>query len=254
MEGSNVSRVTIRIPPFWPDRPALWFAQVEVQFSLAGITNEVTKFSHVVAQLDSNHAQEVEDVIINPPAENPFQRIKEELIQRLSVSQEQRIRQLLEHEELGDRKPSQFLRHLRTQAGVSVPDGFLRTLWLNRLPSYVQSILVTQDSVELGELAKLADKIHEVTPRHQVASTSSRHEMDELRKDIAELTRQVAALTAFRPNSRGRPRSKSRQRGARSPSEPPDSRLCWYHATFGARARKCRSPCEHEAENRVGSD
>ncbi|XP_071449484.1 uncharacterized protein [Hetaerina americana] len=177
--------------------------KLEVQFSLAGITSEATKYSHVVAQLDNRHALEVEDIIVNPPRADPYQKIKEELIQRLSVSQAQKIRQLLEHEELGDRKPSQFLRHLRTLAGVAVPDDFLKTLWMNRLPSHTQSILASQDSLELESLSKLADKVHEVPCPPQVARVTPHSEVEELRRQIAALTQQgVIAADARCPQPR----------------------------------------------------
>ena len=52
-------RVAVRLPPFWPDCPALWFAQAEAQFELASITRQKTKFSYVVSQLHQQHAVEV---------------------------------------------------------------------------------------------------------------------------------------------------------------------------------------------------
>jgi len=55
---------------------------------------------------------------------------------------EQRVRQLLSHEEMGDRKPSQFLRHLKSLA-PDIPDEFLRTIWASRL-QHVQAILAGQ--------------------------------------------------------------------------------------------------------------
>ena len=78
--------------------------------------------------MENKYAAEVEDVITNPPTTGRYDRIKAELIMRLSLSEEQRVRQLLMHEEMGDRRPTQFLRHLRTLAGPSVPPNFLRTL------------------------------------------------------------------------------------------------------------------------------
>ncbi|KFD46718.1 hypothetical protein D918_09389 [Trichuris suis] len=66
-EELSVHRVTAKLPPFWPDRPALWFAQVEAQFTLAGITQDATKFAYVVSQLESRYAAEVEDIIVNLP-------------------------------------------------------------------------------------------------------------------------------------------------------------------------------------------
>jgi hypothetical protein len=35
-----VYRVAVRLLPFWPDRPAVWFGQAEAQFELAAITHQ----------------------------------------------------------------------------------------------------------------------------------------------------------------------------------------------------------------------
>jgi hypothetical protein len=113
MQPAEISRVAIRLPPFWAERPAVWFAQAEAQFSLAGISNETTKFYYVISQLDHWYAAEVEDVITSPPQQDPYTKLRTELLKRLSLSREQCAQQLLTFEEMGDRKPSQFLRHLR---------------------------------------------------------------------------------------------------------------------------------------------
>jgi hypothetical protein len=126
--GPAVYRVAARLPNFWPDRPAVWFAQAEAQFELVVITLQRTKFNYVVSQLNQQQAAEVEDIIISPPEQDPYDRLKTELVRRLSTSREQRVRQLLSHEEMGDRKPSQFLRHLKSLA-PDVPNEFLRTIW-----------------------------------------------------------------------------------------------------------------------------
>ena len=120
----------MRLPPFWPDRPAVWF-------ELAGITRRRTKFNYVVSQLNQQQAAEVEDIIASPPEQEPYDGLKADLVRRLSTSREQRVRQLLSHEEMGDRKPSQFLRDLKSLA-PDVPDYFLRTIWASRLPPHVR--------------------------------------------------------------------------------------------------------------------
>jgi hypothetical protein len=61
-------------------------------------------------------------------------------MKRLSSSREQRARQLLALEDIGDRKPSQFLRHLRSLA-PDVPNYLLRGIWISRLPSTTQTHL-----------------------------------------------------------------------------------------------------------------
>jgi hypothetical protein len=102
----------VRLPPYWAERPAVWFAQAKVQFTLAGISSEKTKFYYVISQLDQRYATEVEDIIC-PPERAPYTKLKTELVRRLSPSKEHRIRVLLTLEDMGDRKPSQFLRQSR---------------------------------------------------------------------------------------------------------------------------------------------
>jgi len=105
-DGARVSKIVIRVPPFWPEEPELWFLQLERQFALCGITDDEAKYAHVLSKIEPGQAREIKDMIIHPPTADKYRTIKKALIQRLTDSQEQRIRQLLEHEELGDRKPS----------------------------------------------------------------------------------------------------------------------------------------------------
>ena len=152
----------MRLPPFWPDRPAVWFAQAEAQFELASITRQRTKFNYVVSQLNQQLAAEVEDIITSPPEREPYDRLKAELVRRLSTSREQRVRQL-SHEEMGDRKPSQFPRHLKSLA-PDVPDDFLRTIWASRVPPHVQAILAGQTEGSLDSASHLATEFARLLP------------------------------------------------------------------------------------------
>jgi hypothetical protein len=97
-----VYRVSVRLPPFWPDRPAVSFAQIEAQFDLVGIICQRTKFNYVVSQLNQQQAAKVED-ISSPPDLDPSEWLKAELMRRLSTSREQRVGQLISHEEMGER-------------------------------------------------------------------------------------------------------------------------------------------------------
>jgi hypothetical protein len=81
----------------------------------------------VVAQLKQQHAAEVDEIITAQPAHDHYGRLKEELVRCLCSSREKRVRQLLSHEEMGESKPSQFLRHFKGLA-TEVPDDFLRTM------------------------------------------------------------------------------------------------------------------------------
>jgi len=71
-----VNRVSVKLPPFWPDDVELWFAQVEAQFTVAQILQETTKFAYAVSQLEGRYAHEVKDIIKTPPAINPYNYLK----------------------------------------------------------------------------------------------------------------------------------------------------------------------------------
>ena len=58
---ARVSAVSVKLPPFWPDKARLWFAQAEAQFALRNITEQRTKFNHVLAILDSTTAERAMD-------------------------------------------------------------------------------------------------------------------------------------------------------------------------------------------------
>lgn len=253
--NSAVCRVSVKLPPFWADKPAVWFAQVEAQFSLAQIKQDQTKFDYVVAQLDSRYASEVDDILTNPPAADRYQRLKKELIRRLSLSEEQKVRQLLMSEELGDRKPSQFLRHMRSLAGhTQVQDSFLRTLWLQRLPPNVQAILQAQSTLPLDQVAELADRIVEVAPPPiptAVNAVSGTTDYATLARRIDDIARQLAALKGSLGRfsaHRSRSRDLSRPRGgSQDNSQHNNDSLCWYHRRYGDQAKKCLAPCSEKS-------
>ena len=45
---------TVKVPDFWQHNPRSWFQHIEAQFQLRGITQDVTKYFHVVAALDAS--------------------------------------------------------------------------------------------------------------------------------------------------------------------------------------------------------
>jgi predicted unusual protein kinase regulating ubiquinone biosynthesis (AarF/ABC1/UbiB family) len=253
-QGMAINRIAMKAPPFWSEEPELWFAQIEGQFTLGGITQDSTKYAYVLSQLEAKYAREIKDIVSNPPARDKYPALKQALIQRLAASQNQRIRQLLEHEELGDRKPSQFLRHLQTLAGTTVSDELLRTLWLGRLPAQMQVILATRTEDRLTEVANQADRIHEVTSTTvttvAAASTTAENSPKSLETQIAELAKQVATLTTkitrFKNTERSRSRSRSRSRTR--------DKTCYYHRRFGSEAKKCSKPCDFKKEKNEEGD
>lgn len=246
----SINRVAVKLPPFWAERPNLWFSQVDFQFAIAGITSDNTKFNCVVAQLDTRYAAEIEDIIINPPSTDRYLHLRSKLIERLSISEEQRVRQLINEEELSDRKPSQFLRHLCSLADTTIlQDNMLRQLWLRRLPAHAQAILTAQSELPLDKIAEIADKIVEVSPTQPalaIQATSAPKVAVEITvlAAIEALTNQVSEL-CFSHQNHNRSRSRKRTDDDQSNTKG----LCLYHAKFRDKATKCKSPCKYQGNS-----
>lgn len=240
-EQPNVGAVSVKLSSFWPNKPYIWFAQAESQFEIAGINKDATKYGYLLSVLDADMADEVEDVIAKPPSENKYENLKNELIKRFSTSREQRIRQLLSEQQMGDRKPSSFLRHLRSLAG-KCDESIIRELWMRNLPPEVQRILMAQMDLPLDKVADLADSIMEAPfgKSASVNATSAPFDLEKVMRRIDELDKKIDAIGRYRTRSRSNSSTRSRPR---STSRSGKSGECWYHRRFGTKAAKCINPC-----------
>ena len=254
---TSTSAVQLKLPPYWPSDPQICFAQVEAQFSTRGITSQRTRFDYVIASLAPEVAQEVRDLLLQPPTDMPYNTLKDTLIQCTTLSEQRRLQQLLSTEELGDRKPTQLLRRIQQLLGDKATNtdlSFLRELFLQRLPSHVRMVLASSDTTDLDKLAQLADKIVEVaTPQvNATMTTSTSSEIQHLRSEISELKKIIQSINNMQQchHSLSQPSCKPHPSQHSSPAPEDNSTdLCWYHRRFGEAARKCQSPCSHSPEN-----
>ncbi|XP_015124377.1 uncharacterized protein LOC107046298 [Diachasma alloeum] len=182
--------------PFNPDKPQLWFAQLETQFTDLGIVTEIDKYNKTVPLIDTVYAAEVEDLIIARPVNTPFQTLKNELIRCFTTPRSMNLLRLLDNENLGDRTPSKHLRHLKALV-PGIDEEVLKTRWLSHLPEQTRATLAAQDDASLENLAKLADRVHEVFQPHQTAAisaSSSNVVNSALRDELESLKATVAAM------------------------------------------------------------
>ncbi|XP_024228476.1 uncharacterized protein LOC105682147 [Bombus impatiens] len=285
---NNVNSINafLRVPPFWPDDVDLWFAVLEVQFEAARITGDKEKYLVAVAHLDKSHVRLIRDVLKAPPATGRYEFVKKELIKRLGELDAKRLQQVIEKEQMGDRTPSQFYRHLRNLATNSLADDVILIVWEGRLPPRIRSILASlqgiDESVQNNDpesRIQIADNIYEATPESgQIAAASVgrlptitllpgqnsgigdamaavvnmvTERLARMDAQMSEMRSQVAEL---RSNEHRRARSQSRSRTQfrrRSrPRDPPrQDGLCYYHAQFRESARKCTLPCSWNSGN-----
>ncbi|XP_026331676.1 uncharacterized protein LOC113239027 [Hyposmocoma kahamanoa] len=275
----------LRVPPFWRDRPRLWFASFEA--ATHDLKKSQAQLSQmVIAQLDKQDIEQVSDLLFDPPKEDPYKALKARHISVYEESEERQFQKLLSEMELGDQRPTQLLRRMRNLPRDKVPDPTLRIMWMNHLPPHIRSVLVVSDTISktaaLDELALLADKMLEQQREISVVSTSSspttlasssKHQKTEyqfLVEEIKKLSFEVAELKSsaqhdfrerppashydrFRPRRRytarrrdTTPPSRSHSRGQSLSPSP----YCYYHKRFGSDARRCTLPCTYSRDDK----
>nr|VZI50186.1 unnamed protein product [Spirometra erinaceieuropaei] len=190
----------------------------------------------------------------DPPTDASYTKLNAELLRLISVSDRQPYHTLVKEEVLGVRKPSKLLRRMRFLVGnMKIDDKFFKEVFLERLPSSVQTILASgSDDLEISRIAEMADRMMEVERLSSPTIAQvlpplnvSTSDLTELNTQIAHLSTIVAALQLRRSSGPSR-RSFGRDR-RRSRSRPRTANLCWYHVNYGDKARRCVPPCSFKS-------
>ena len=104
---------------------------------------------------------------MNPLEENSCNILKETLIKRTILSEQQRLQQLLSIEDLGYQKPTQVLckmQQLLSEKVEAMDPSLFKGLFLQRFPSNIRMILAsTAKKSNVQELVEMADRVMEVT-------------------------------------------------------------------------------------------
>lgn len=241
-----VNRLQVKVPPFWKKNPALWFKQLEAQFSNSGITEDLTRFNTIVGVIESDVLDFVSDIVLAPPATHRYQTIKERLIKQFTESDSKKLHSLLHELQIGDMKPSNLLRQMKELSCGKVGDDLLKTLWLQKLPTTIQTILST-NAQPLELLTPLADTMFETHEGStvQTVSLSPTNQFNDLVNAVYKLDDKIEAL-----KKHVRASSKSSKSASRSRSPSPKQaaiakgKICFYHQRFGNKAKKCATPCK----------
>lgn len=280
----SLNKLAVKAPPFNKTDVQLWFQILESQFRNSGISTEDTKYDYVISNMtDPDAINVVREHIINKPAETPYTMIKNSLIRAFEESEDEKTQKLLNDLQIGDKKPSVFLREMRSLAGKRVDDAFLKPIFFKHLPVNVQQILDALPSAKLDDVAVAADKMvrynvnsinavqtqqtddtntallnivqslaKEVAELKKMQSTVSevktcQDPLTELIKEVRELRIEMSDAHGRQSRSRSRSREHFRRRSfSRDPSKHP---TCFYHFKFGIKARKCEEPCDFRTGN-----
>ena len=235
----EVSSLAIKLPIFWTSEPELWFLQVEASFENRHpkITRDESKFSHVLQHLPQEVLVECQHAVTN---QNSYTVLKAALISEYGRSEAKKNAELLELNArkggaLGDKKPSSFLRKIRTLSNSSY-EAMERAMFLHHMPTTVRTALASSKATSNDALAAEADAVME---------------QFQLAREANSIPHAIAAVDVPENTASFRPRPQNQQptqRPSSSRGASGDS-LCYLHRKFGVYAFSCKSsscPMKHQ--------
>ena len=219
--------LNLKLPSLWTDNIDAWFTQAEAQFALLEITNDNTKFHHVIISLDSATAKRLNHVICNPPRGRKYETLKEQLLKKFGLTSFERAAAIQAITGLGEWKPTELMDHMLALLGPHTPDLMFIYHFFQCLPDYVRATLSNSTETDPLRLAEEADWIFVAgRPRDTVL-----HEID------SDPNVQGVTNARAKKGRNNKPRASHKSDSTSSPG------LCFYHARFGAEAHRCSPPC-----------
>lgn len=146
-----------KIAPFTEKNTKSWFRLVEQQFKIAAITNDTTKYSHVLATLTPDIIARIPDAILDKES---YEELKVYINEKFSLSKQQRFEELWNDKSLIGR-PSTNLSdmHLNAQQ-LGVGDDIVKEIFLKKVPQNIKIVMTAmRDQLDLEGLGKLADQL-----------------------------------------------------------------------------------------------
>ena len=209
----------VQLSPFWPNNANVWFCRADQEFVIKSVTQQSTKYAYLVAALSEEVSMRVADKLTAELSETPYDDLRAHLLKVYTKTDYQKAKLLLELPPLGDSKPSELmnkmLSYLPADIDSSNPGFLLRAIFFERMPADIRTHLV---SMKTESMTTLADKADELYSSRVVTSFL----VDQEPEDNTLRLEPVTVCPVSLPTSQ-----------------------CWYYATFGPSATKCRAPCSY---------
>ncbi len=237
----------VRLPTFWAQAPAIWFAQAECLFELQGVTCQVKKYCYVVASLTHESMRRVSDLVEQRPDQDPYDVLKARLLSALQLTDYQRADKLFESPALGARKPSELM----SQMLEICPRGEERShlfacLFLRRLPREIRVLLNKVDHKDPKALAEQADELWAL------------HTHDSMVAAVQEVALDEASINALKQQNKDK--SGDNKKKEKSDRQGPslaarlESGLCHGHWVYRESSTTCHKPCTWQGNGQAGGN
>ena len=244
--NAGVHHVAFKMPDFWVADPDMWFIQADMAFAVARITRSYTKYQHIVTKFPEAVMLSCRSLLgeITQDDDDAYERLRDRLSNNFGKTRWQRGFSLIDHPDLGDRRPSTMMNEMLALLPYgSAPELLFFCHYLRRLPASMRDQLASADHKSAAEMAAHADLIWDARAAKDVTAIT------DAVADVSLVAKKTQDSRRRSPSRDNRPR-RSQTPANRRPSRRPDSRsrnadpdLCFYHDSFGKRAQKCQQPC-----------
>jgi hypothetical protein len=242
-----VAHVAVKFPDFWVKDPKMWFSQAEAQFRRARIKAETTMYVYVLMKLPQDVVMSVRALVSAIEAdpvkqEASYTLIKEALMGSFGKTKWQMAYALLDHPDLGNRRPSAMMAEmLALRFETTPPDSLFLALFLRRLPTSIRDHLAAANHETATAMATHADVLWDARNSASVSMVS---------EDLAAVSVRFASPARRAQSPDRRARSPDHRRGGRQPPRRPSpgradgKKICWIHRKWGSDATNCQKPCD----------
>lgn len=149
LQAAKARSVSVKLPKFTDWDVDLWFDQADACFALARITQQRTKYNHVLSILDASITVRVASYISNPSDVNEYDGLRLALSRAFGKSLPERYREAMDMR-LGDTQPSQLMEKL---------GRLYQLMFLDKMPSHIRCMLDQLDHLSNTDLAEKADSL-----------------------------------------------------------------------------------------------
>jgi len=246
--------VNVHMASYYTENPAAWFSQIDSAFINARITSSASKFHLANSKLPPAIFDSIADLVATAAtAADPYGALKTRLCDSFGLSPAQKIAALLDHPGPGDQKPSVLLDKIWALKPATMEE-LLYGIFFRRMPAYIRDVVHARNFETRQELAAICNKIWEerggaaaamaaaVHPRQPSSDRSGRRPQSPARGT------QQGGSNRRQQGGGDRGRRRSPTPAAHRKTWPDAAGNCYYHGTYGANARHCRSPCVQENE------
>ncbi|CAH2020550.1 unnamed protein product [Acanthoscelides obtectus] len=151
--------ISLHFPPYNAENPALWFRQIESSFYCSDIKDEIMKYHILVSRLEPCVVELMQEFLLTTSGDigltNQYNQMKSKIIGLQKTKNE------LDKQQIGDRTPSEFLRHLQHIASKNplFPMHLIKAIWVASVGPYVKNVLLSDPNAAFEKLGFIADGI-----------------------------------------------------------------------------------------------